>query len=47
MEYRICSKCKREKSYYEFYRDEDNYCIDCVKQDEEIRKIIDKENKHE
>lgn len=43
MEHKTCNKCKREKAYYEFYRDEDNYCIDCIKKDEEIRRIIEKE----
>lgn len=39
---KICSKCKREKPYYEFYTDNDNLCIDCMKEEEKLRKILDK-----
>lgn len=39
---KICSRCNREKPYYEFYRDNDNLCMNCVKESEKILKILDK-----
>jgi hypothetical protein len=40
MEYRKCSKCYREKPYYEFYTDKDTYCINCTKKDIEIQRLL-------
>lgn len=44
MEIRKCMKCKREKPYYEFYTDNDNTCIECTKEDVEMRRIINNES---
>lgn len=42
MEMKRCSRCKREKPYYEFYTDDDNLCINCIKEDERILTMLDK-----
>ena len=47
MEYRKCSKCYREKPYYEFYTDKDKCCIDCTKKELEIQKILNKLTKED